>query len=178
MRDYVEGLNGVEVIADDFLIVGIGNTRWVASWPWPRSSCILDLGPLSWEKPLNKNKAGLRQLEVPFIGHILTPQGLKPDPRKVNAIVNMPDPTDAQSLRRFLGMVNYLAKFVPRLWEETEVLRKLKEKDAQWCWLPAHADAVARVKDMIIMMQRILWSFSVMPLQVDLAQHFYKKGAS
>ena len=62
----------------------------------------------------------------------------------------MPDPTDAQSLRRFLGMVNYLAKFLPRLSEETEVLRKLREKDAQWCWFPAHAQAVARVKEMII----------------------------
>ena len=62
----------------------------------------------------------------------------------------MSDPTDAQSLRRFLGMVNYLAKFVPRLSEETEVLRKLTEKDAQWCWFPTHARVVARIKEMII----------------------------
>ena len=54
------------------------------------------------------------------------------------------------SLRRFLGMVNYLAKFLPRLSEETEVLRKLTEKDAQWCWFPTHAQAVARIKEMII----------------------------
>ena len=50
--------------------------------------------------------------------HILTPQGLKPDPCKVKGIVDMPDPTDAQSLCRFLGMVNYLAKFLPRLSEQ------------------------------------------------------------
>ena len=62
----------------------------------------------------------------------------------------MPYPTDAQSLRRFLGMVNYLDKFLPRLSEETEVLRKLTEKDTQWCWFPTHAQAVARVKEMII----------------------------
>ena len=47
-------------------------------------------------------------------------------------------------------MVNDLAKFLPRLSEETEVLRKLTEKDAQWCWFPVHAEAVARVKEMII----------------------------
>ena len=62
----------------------------------------------------------------------------------------MPDPTDAQSLRRFLGMVNYLAKLLPRLSEETELLRKLTEKDAQWCWFPPHAQAVAQVEEMII----------------------------
>ena len=95
---------------------------------------------------LNKKKARLRQQEVPFIGHVLTPEGLKPDPLKIEAIVGMPDPTDVQSLRR----VNYLAKFLPRLSEETEVLRKLTEKDAEWCWLQSHADAVARVKEMIV----------------------------
>ena len=47
-------------------------------------------------------------------------------------------------------MVNYLAKFLPRLSEETEGLRKLTEKDAQWCWLPSHTDAVARVKELIV----------------------------
>lgn len=46
-------------------------------------------------------------------------------------------------------MVNYLAKFLPRLSEETEVLRKLTEKDAEWCWLQSHSDAVAHVKEMI-----------------------------
>jgi len=43
---------------------------------------------------LNKKKARLRQQEVPFIGHILTPEGLKPDPLKIEAIVGMPDATD------------------------------------------------------------------------------------
>ena len=98
---------------------------------------------------LNKKKARLRQ-QVPFIGHILTPEGLKPDPHKVEAIVGMPDPTDVQCLRRFLGMVNYLSKFLPHLSEETEVLRKLTEKDAEWCWLQSHTDAVAHVKKMIV----------------------------
>ena len=150
MREHVEGLKGVEVIADDFVIVGYGNkpAEWQAEHD--RNVCAFLDRCRERNLRLNKNKARLRQLEVPFIDHILTPQGLKPDPWKVNTIVDMPDPTDAQSLHRFLGMVNYLAKFLPHLSEETEVLRKLTEKDAQWCWLPAHADAVAHVKEMIV----------------------------
>ena len=61
----------------------------------------------------------------------------------------MPHPTDVQSLRRFLGMVTYLAKFLPCLSDETEVLRKLTEKDAKWCWLTTHKDAVGRMQRMI-----------------------------
>ncbi len=84
-----------------------------------------------------------------FIGHILTPDGLKPDPKKVEAINDMPHPTDVQSLRRFLGMINYQAKFLPGVSDETEVLRKLTEKDAEWCWLKAHEEAVVRIQRMI-----------------------------
>ena len=73
-----------------------------------------------------------------FIGHILTPDGLKPDPKKVEAISDMPHPTDVQSLRRFLGMVNYLAKFLPCLSDKTEVLRKLTEKDAEEAMTSKH----------------------------------------
>ena len=150
MREHIEGLKGVEVIADDFVIVGFGNTP--AEWQADHDRNVRAFLNRCRERnlKLNKKKARLRQQEVPFIGHILTPEGLKQDPRKVEAIVVMPDPTDVQSLRRFVGMVNYLAKFLPRLSEETEVLRKLTEKDAEWCWLQSHADAVTRVKEMIV----------------------------
>ena len=149
-REHVEGLKGVEVIVDDFAIVGFGNTptEWLADHDRNVRAFLDHCRERNLR--LNKNKARLRQHEVPFIGHILTPQRLKPDPWKVNAIVDMPGPTDTQSLRRFLGMVNYLAKFFPQLSEEREVLRKLTEKDAQWRWLPAHADPVTRVKEMIV----------------------------
>lgn len=48
---------------------------------------------------LNKNKLNLRCKEVPYIGHLLTKDGLKPDPEKVRAIQDMPRPTDVQSVQ-------------------------------------------------------------------------------
>ena len=150
MREHIEGLKGVEVIADDFVIVGYGNTP--AEWQSDHDKNVRAFLNRCRDRnlKLNEKKARLRQQEIPFIGHVLTPEGFKPDPCKVEAIVQMPDPTDVHSLRRFLGMVNYLAKFLLRLSDETEVLRKLTERDAEWCWLPAHADALARVKEMIV----------------------------
>ena len=150
MREHIKGLKGVEAIADDIVIVGFGNIP--AEWQGDHDRNVrafLDRFR-GRNLKLNKKKTRLRQQEVPFIGHILTPEGLKPDPHKVEAIEGMADPTDVQSLRSFLGMVNYLAKFLPRLSEETEVLGKLTEKDDEWCWLQSHADAVARVKEMIV----------------------------
>ena len=146
----LKGLKGVEVIADDFVIVGFGNTP--AEWHTDHDRNVHAFLDRCHERnlKLNKKKARLRKQEVPFIIHILNPEGLKPDPHKVETIVGMPDPTDVQSLHRFLGMVNYLAKFLPRLSKETEVLRQLTEKDAEWCWLQSHTDAVVHVKEMIV----------------------------
>ena len=59
---------------------------------------------------LNPEKLQLRLKEAPYIGHLPT-EGLKADPGKVTAIRQMHRPTDVQGVQRFLGKVNYLAKF-------------------------------------------------------------------
>ena len=42
------------------------------------------------------------------MGHLLTPQGLRPDPEKIQAILQMLEPKDVTALKRFLGMVTYM----------------------------------------------------------------------
>ena len=86
------------------------------------------------------------QREVRFMGHLITSEGLKVDPEKVEAIVEMPAPTDVKGLKRFLGMVNYLAKFLPSLSDMTEPLRRLEDRDVKWCWLKQHQQAFNNVK--------------------------------
>ena len=81
------------------------------------------------------------------MGHLLTPAGLKADPAKVEAILDMPLPTDVKGLKRFLGMVNYLAKFLPLLSDMTELLQRLEDKAADWCWLAQHQKAFTTVKE-------------------------------
>jgi len=46
----------------------------------------------------------------------------------------IPKPTDVQSVKRFLGMANYLSKFLPHLSTVMEPLRYLKDKDVEWHW--------------------------------------------
>ena len=56
-----------------------------------------------------------RVTKHPFLGHLVTKEGLKPDPEKVTAIFDMLAPTDVKEVQRFGGFVNYLAKFLPSL---------------------------------------------------------------
>ena len=88
-----------------------------------------------WNLRLNKDKVKRARTSVQFMGHLLTPEGLKADPGKIEAILAMPEPENAAALKRFLGMVNYLAKFMPHLSDMTEPLRGLDDKDVEWQWL-------------------------------------------
>ena len=80
---------------------------------------------------------------------MFTDAGLKPDQSKIIAIVDMPVPSDVPAVRRFLGMVTYLSKFVPRLTDLCEPLRRLIRRDAEWCWTDDCDQAVKNIKDSI-----------------------------
>ena len=62
---------------------------------------------------LNSDKCEYYTSEIHFLGHIINKDGVKPDLPKVAAIVQMPQPTDVSELKRYLGMVNYLGRYLP-----------------------------------------------------------------
>lgn len=62
------------------------------------------------------------------MGHILTAEGLKPDPKKVEAVRKMQKPTNKTELQIYLGMVTYLRKFIAQLSTVTAPLQILLEK--------------------------------------------------
>ena len=60
--------------------------------------------------------------------------GLRPDPNKLEAVHNMPKRNNVQAVRRFCGLVNYLAKFLPRPAEVLEPIQQLTRNDVEWQW--------------------------------------------
>ena len=98
---------------------------------------------------LSLKKLQFRVREVRFHGHVLSAKGLKADPDKIRAVLDMPNPTDTKGVQRFVGFVNYLSKFMPRLSEVCEPLRRLLDKDVQWHWLPKHDTAMNEIKTLI-----------------------------
>lgn len=78
---------------------------------------------------LNPNKMDLKMTTMPYICYILTPDGVQADPAKVQAVEEMKKPTDVAGVRKILGTVNYLAKFLPHLSQISEPLRQLTKKD-------------------------------------------------
>ena len=73
--------------------------------------------------------------------------GITPDPKKIEDIVNLQTPTSASEVRSLLGMTNYCSRFIPDYATKTEPLRKLTHKDQPWEWTPRHDSAVNELKD-------------------------------
>ena len=74
---------------------------------------------------LNEQKVIFEQTEVPYIGHLLTSKGMKADPLKIDAVLNLQRSMNVSGVQRIMGTVNYLAKFLPGLSEVSEPLRLL-----------------------------------------------------
>lgn len=87
---------------------------------------------------LNREKCQLGVKELTFVGDILSSEGIRPDPRKVSAIENMPRPQCKKDVQRFNGMINYMGKFIPNLSERMAPLRQLTEKRIEWEWNHEH----------------------------------------
>ena len=97
----------------------------------------------------NREKLQLKCTETPFIGHVLTPERIKPDPTKVEAVLKMERPSDVAAVRRLVGLVNYLSKFLSKLLELCELLRRLTHKDVEWSWSTEKKKAFESVKQAV-----------------------------
>ena len=81
---------------------------------------------------MNKTKCQFKKQQIAYLGHVLTKDGLKPDPKKTQAISEMTPLMSREVLQHFLGMLTYLAKLIPNLSQTAAPIRALLEKDAEW----------------------------------------------
>ena len=83
---------------------------------------------------LNLNKSHFFKKETKFLGFILTTDGIKPDPDKIQGIADFPAPRNVKQLRGFLGLINFYSKFSSKHAEETVPLLHLIKKGVPWKW--------------------------------------------
>ena len=171
MHEVIEGLQGVEVVADDFVVVGFGNAE-EATQDHDRSLRAFLQRCEERNLKLNDQKLKLRMQEVPFIGHVATADGLCVDPSKVQAIMEMPPPDDVIAVQRLLGLAQYLSKFLPHLSDITKPLRELTRKDVEWSWDHSQQQALEKLKK-AVSSTPVLWYYNLqeeVTLQCDASQ--------
>ena len=83
---------------------------------------------------LNIKKCEFRVQSISFVGNVFTSKGLQVDPEKVQAIRDMPTPTNKTEVQRFLGMTNYLSRYISHHSDKTKALRTLTHNDVPFIW--------------------------------------------
>jgi transposase InsO family protein len=81
---------------------------------------------------VDKSKFCVRQLR--YLGYLIDPRGLHPDPEKVSAIVNYPPPRNVREIRRFLGMTGWYQRFIKNYAELACPLTSLLKTDVKFHW--------------------------------------------
>ena len=121
----IEDMDGAFVIMDDVLVAGpnVELADLIVKKVIERAT--------NYNPKLNLQKCKIHQSQLQYGGHMLSADGLSPDPAKVEAVHSMPIPTDKEAVRRFIGYITYLSKFIRRLSDELAPLRELLKSDVE-----------------------------------------------
>ena len=95
---------------------------------------------------LNHEKLQYKQQEVKFFGETYTTDGHKPAQSTIKAIQEMPAPQCKKQVQSFIGMVNYLSKFLARILELAEPTRDLCKEKVPFNWRLEHDGAFQLIK--------------------------------
>lgn len=99
---------------------------------------------------VNLEKSEFGKSKIKFLGHIISPVGIEPDPEKLEAIRSFPAPTNKRQVRSFLGLVNFYRRFLQLRELATPKLCALTGKNAPWNWdAQAHSEFLM-LKDALI----------------------------
>ena len=74
------------------------------------------------------------QTELPYLGFIVGREGIKPDPKKVEAVTTWPTPTSVKDIQQFLGLTNFFRKFILGYANLAAPLTELTKKKVTWKW--------------------------------------------
>ena len=99
------GMEGVTGIADDMVIAGRDEMEHDKNFLAFMEKC------LSNNLTLNLEKIQFKQSQVSFYGHCWSKHGISPDLKKIQALNHMEFPLDKETMRSFLGMINYLNRY-------------------------------------------------------------------
>jgi hypothetical protein len=97
----------------------------------------------------NLPKCRLFLKEFDHLGHLLSAQGIKPNPDKIAALQEMSAPTDLKQLQSFLGLANWFRRFVPSFAKLSAPLTDLLKHSTTWLWTEACQTAFEALKTVL-----------------------------
>ena len=98
---------------------------------------------------LNLSRWTFSKEHLEYFGFIFSKAGMKPSYSKINASKNAEQPRDIKGIRSYLGMINYLKRFIPEFSTLTYPLRQVTHKDTKYVWTDACKKSVNILNNML-----------------------------
>lgn len=128
MEEILRGVPNTVVFLDDICVTGVNRQTHLNNL----RAVFERLRQAGLTVKLDKCK--FLQKNVAYLGFVIDKEGLHPDPKKVEAIKEIPTPTNVTQLKSFLGFLNYYGKFIPNLSTMLHPLHNLLKKSVRWVW--------------------------------------------
>ena len=84
-----------------------------------------------------------------WLGNEIDENGIKPNEEKIEAILKLNSPKNTKEPKSFLGAIQYMAKVLPKLSEQTDRLRKLLKENEPWNWGEEQQKDFEKIKQML-----------------------------
>lgn len=144
MDEILKDLDKVKCYFDDILIGGTNIDE-----------CMRNLNEVlqrfeKYNVRVNKSKCKILQKQIEYVGHVVSDGKIKPNPKKLEAVLNAPKPKNIGQLQSYLGLANYYSKFVPNLSSELCHLYKLLSKNTKFVWSNECDVAFERSKELLL----------------------------
>ncbi|CAB0043207.1 unnamed protein product [Trichogramma brassicae] len=98
---------------------------------------------------INREKSHFCCQEVKYLGVLVDRDGYRPDPEKIDPIINFPTPKTLKQLRTFLGAASWYRKFIDNFATIAEPLTGLTRKETKFTWAEEQIEAFEKLKTMI-----------------------------
>jgi len=99
---------------------------------------------------LQPDKCEFLRKEITYLGHIIGEDGVRPDPKKLEAVRDFTRPTNPKQIKQFLGLTGYYRRFIPGFAKTAKPLTQLLKKDALFAWGPQQEDGFRTLRDHLL----------------------------
>ena len=99
---------------------------------------------------LNPEKCQFASDTITYLGHVVSPEGVLPDPNTINDVKNFKRPTCVRDVRAFLGLTSYYRKFVKSYSQIAKPMNRLLKKDQKFIWSDECEQSYQTLKNKLI----------------------------
>ena len=99
---------------------------------------------------LGREKCFFAKSQIQFLGHVVSKDGIKPDPQKLELLKNWPIPKTKKDVRSFIGFASYYRKFIEKFSEIAQPLHKIMNEKAEYIWEEKQQQAFDKLREELL----------------------------